>query len=840
MSEKLKAALAYAAAGIRVIPLHHIENGCCTCKEGIHCVSPGKHPRTKDGLDEATTDSDKIRRWWTKWTDANIGGLPNEDWFVLDVDDGQRKNKKGAIVQKEGSAQLEALEADNSPVSKRIVQNTGSGGRHIFLRLPAGRSVPKKIAKDIDTKGHTGYIVLAPSNHISGRNYEWAGFEPAQIGEKLQKLREAPEWLWHNSPDSETGGEDEIELAIANQTKDIDDDTFADAVRNIPNEDDSYDDWLEIGMAIHHQMEGSVEGLELWQEWSRQSDKHDESYTASKWDSFGQHTHRRLKTAAFIIMRAKAAGWMPGMSSEDFADYEDESSDDLLDLLGSSREDTPTPKNQPDMRFIEDSAYPAPKFPLDVLGPFWSNQVKMWAKNTGSVVDFPAASLLAVSAALIGNSRRVQVRKGWEEPCVLWVQVIGTPSSNKSPALDPALRVLRDIENRWAPENQRAKEEWAVASTVAKIKKKTWAAMCSEAVKNNQEPPPMPADAKIPPQPIGRRVQMIDTTIEALVTTAAQNPRGLLNTRDELSGWYSSMTRYAGESSDRPIWLEAYGGRKYISDRVKNEGVPVVVEHFSVSLLGGIQPERLRMALHEGKEAVRDGLQPRFIPVWPEHKERNWTEGVEEDNGAYMALSCLADLPMLHKEGELARPVSVPFSAEARKIFADWYESKTARDGATYGLISDSFGKAEGHVARLALVFEHLWFAQPLSEFDPPPAEISAEAVRAAIRFREEYLKPMQIRTYSMHGRSETEINAMAIADFIRKHEPDYITARMMVREHVLPGTVSTEKVNEAIEYLLTMKWLLPMEKDDRKGSKGGRPSLKFPVNPALWKTLKK
>lgn len=838
MTEKLMAALAYAKAGIRIVPLHHIENGCCSCKAGISCISPGKHPRTKDGLDDATTDRATIKAWWKKWPDANIGGMPSEDWFVLDVDDGKRKNKKGEVKLKEGSKQLAELEDENGAVSKRVVQKTGSGGRHILLRLPEGRQPPKRIAKDIDTKGSTGYIVLAPSNHISGNNYEWVGFEPSEIGERLEKIRNAPDWIWDNSPDGTVGGEDEIELLIANQTKNIDDETFADAVRHVPNVDDSYDDWLEMGMAIHHQMNGSQEGLELWQEWSRQSDKHEEDYTASKWDSFGQYTHRRMKTAAYVIMRAHDAGWS---KPEPFDDDERDQSDSLQNLLGSSEVEVTNerPGSWPDLRILDETRFPAPKLPIELFGKFWADQIKKWAENSGSCVDFSAAALMGVAASLIGNARRVQVREGWVEPCILWIQAIGTPSSNKSPAMDPVLKVLSEIEAKWIPDHEQAVSLYNQQKVIAKIKKKKWESDCIRTVEDGGTPPDMPADAAMPKPPQPRRVMLIDTTVEALVSVSSANPRGLLSFRDELSGWYAAMTRYSGESSDRPIWLEAYGGRKYISDRVKNEGVPVVVDRFAVSLLGGIQPDRLRKALMEGEEAIRDGLQPRFLPIWPEHKDRKWTKGVKTDNAALQALVCLADLPMIHKDGKPPQSVVVPFSPDAEKVFADWYDTRTKQDGTSIALLADSLGKADGHVARLALLFEYLWYAQPLAEFDPPPGEVSSEAVKAAIRFREEYLKPMQVRTYSMHGRSQIESSAIYVAQWIQTERPEYITARMLVRERVIPGMSITEETNKVISYLCLIKWLLPAVEDDSKRKKGRPQSPKFPVNPMLWDALR-
>src|SRR5262245_32630479 len=54
------AALWYAVAfGWSVVPLHGVDAPGCTCGKE-NCASPGKHPRTKNGLKDATTDPKTI------------------------------------------------------------------------------------------------------------------------------------------------------------------------------------------------------------------------------------------------------------------------------------------------------------------------------------------------------------------------------------------------------------------------------------------------------------------------------------------------------------------------------------------------------------------------------------------------------------------------------------------------------------------------------------------------------------------------------------------------------------------------------------------------------------
>lgn len=63
----LNYALDYATKGWAVIPLYPInQKGYCSCGMAKNCESPGKHPRTKNGLKDATTDIEQIKKWWPK------------------------------------------------------------------------------------------------------------------------------------------------------------------------------------------------------------------------------------------------------------------------------------------------------------------------------------------------------------------------------------------------------------------------------------------------------------------------------------------------------------------------------------------------------------------------------------------------------------------------------------------------------------------------------------------------------------------------------------------------------------------------------------------------------
>jgi bifunctional DNA primase/polymerase-like protein/AAA domain-containing protein/primase-like protein len=157
------AALSYAQRDWPVLPLHFVQEGRCSCGR-VECGSTGKHPRTPQGVKDATTDQETIRRWWMDFPEANIGIATGwkSGLVVLDVD-----------PRHDGDDSLSQLERKYGELSHTVEVLTGGGGRHIYFRHPGGPIKSKAIAPGLDIKADGGYVVGPPSEHISGRTYEW-------------------------------------------------------------------------------------------------------------------------------------------------------------------------------------------------------------------------------------------------------------------------------------------------------------------------------------------------------------------------------------------------------------------------------------------------------------------------------------------------------------------------------------------------------------------------------------------------------------------------------------------------------------------------------------------
>lgn len=167
--EPVACALAYAAAGWPVFPVHCMvmKKGerVCSCRAGAACPvkDRAKHPHTRHGCKDATTDAAKIRAWWKKWPTANIGIATGSvsDLVVVDIDPRNGGDDTfDALVREFGAA----------PETPEVL--TGGGGRHLYFR-DTGGVIPSTLGPGIDIKADGGYVVAPPSVHIRGRRYAW-------------------------------------------------------------------------------------------------------------------------------------------------------------------------------------------------------------------------------------------------------------------------------------------------------------------------------------------------------------------------------------------------------------------------------------------------------------------------------------------------------------------------------------------------------------------------------------------------------------------------------------------------------------------------------------------
>jgi hypothetical protein len=181
-SAQCAAALAYAARGWPVFPCHTPTADGCSCRRD--CGRIGKHPRTTNGLKDATTDAATIRRWWTMWPTANIGIATGavSGLVVLDND-----------LYKGGDTALRELEHTYHALPETPIDLTGGGGEQYFFAHPGShvKNGVETLGVGLDIRGDGGYVIAPPSLHASGKPYAW---ELTHLPDEIP-LAPMPPWL---------------------------------------------------------------------------------------------------------------------------------------------------------------------------------------------------------------------------------------------------------------------------------------------------------------------------------------------------------------------------------------------------------------------------------------------------------------------------------------------------------------------------------------------------------------------------------------------------------------------------------------------------------------------
>lgn len=157
------------------------------------------------------------------------------------------------------------------------------------------------------SKGTTVQDVLPPSIHPdTGKPYAWEyGDELIGDWRNLPTIPDALLKLWQSllapangldSAHKASSGAQEINFEFLRQTL------------AGHNPDAGYDDWLKVGMALHHETDGGPDGFDLWNEWSAKGSKYKGSNDLEPhWRSFRNDGNRLITLASLRTEIAAAA-----------------------------------------------------------------------------------------------------------------------------------------------------------------------------------------------------------------------------------------------------------------------------------------------------------------------------------------------------------------------------------------------------------------------------------------------------------------------------------------------------------------------------------------------------
>jgi hypothetical protein len=254
------------------------------------------------GFYKATTDIATIKRWWARNPLALIAVPmgPRSGVWCIDVDTAGPQHKT------DGVAEWAALIAGHPPFETRE-HRSATGGPHVLFAWddanPVGCSKGELKDLSLSVKGEGGYIISAPSVR-RGRAYTVFRdidpiVSPAWLTDKI---------LSDGSGASKRGPRGPRVHQPFSGTPQCDLDELAEAMRFVPNDNLSWEEWTFWALAIFAASGGSR--FDIFDEFSARSSKYDPVTTDERWYEISG-SPPSATGAGKVFKAALAAGWQP-------------------------------------------------------------------------------------------------------------------------------------------------------------------------------------------------------------------------------------------------------------------------------------------------------------------------------------------------------------------------------------------------------------------------------------------------------------------------------------------------------------------------------------------------
>jgi hypothetical protein len=359
----------------------------------------------------------------------------------------------------------------------------------------------------------------------------------------------------------------------------------------------------------------------------------------------------------------------------------------LLKALQEAMDNPPAggwPKREP----INAELKPVPPFDPTLLPEALRPWIMDEAERMPCPPDFIAAAAIVMISSIVGARCGVRPKShdSWTVVPNLWGGVVGLPSTKKSPAIAAAMKPLGRLIEVARQIHEHELHEHEKKKSIHDIKVKAMEARLTAAIKGGKSEDQEKATRALqelrdeePKPPIVPRFKTNDSTVEKLGELLRDNPRGLLNVRDELVGLMASWER-EGREGDRAFFLEAYNGdQSFDTDRIGRGHIHI--PNLCLSLFGGIQPDKLTAYLEMATGALdNDGMLQRFqVLVYPDHRNWEWRDEAPDPSARELAYETIARLVNFNPVAWGATPAgqydkfpAFRFTDDAQQTFIEW------------------------------------------------------------------------------------------------------------------------------------------------------------------------
>jgi hypothetical protein len=464
------------------------------------------------------------------------------------------------------------------------------------------------------------------------------------------------------------------------------------------------------------------------------------------------------------------------------------------------------------------------------------------AERGGYPLDFIGSGLLVSFSSIIGAGCAIRpLRLGdWTVIPNLWGGVVGAPGARKSPSLNDAMAPLAALEHEADLRYEEEKRKSQIESIERDLRKKKLKDRLGEAIDDEHEQQIESGKAallnleKETRGPKWKRYRTSDCTTEKLEEVLADNPRGILLSRDELVGFLASLDR-EGREGARAFFLEGWNGYSASSFKTDRVGRGTTSCNPCISILGGITPAKLRQYLHGAVNDVsNDGFIQRFqLLTYPDLVKEPAIDRLPNIE-ARERLDCiatrLAKTSFLEMGAVIEGTFPIPVlrnNLEAQACLSEWLESHDKRvKDLGEGLIPEHLSKYNKLIPALAAISFLVRIAAGAQ-----PGRIALEDVQRAIETGK-YLETHARRIYSLAMQGAV----YSAKTLLKKIKEGSLTDGFALREVYRNGweRLSQPEAREACEELIELGWLrrekLPPSPN------GGPAAVKYRVHPKLRK----
>jgi hypothetical protein len=167
-----------------------------------------KVPATAHGFKNATSDVDRVRRWWARHPDSNIAVQTGVLFDVIDVDGDTGFRTLAKTVAAHGALDTGAIVCTPGKVVDGA--HVGAGAHYYVAVTGLGYT---SFGANLEMKAAGGYVVLPPSIHPDGTGaYEWV-----QAPDPAVPYPPAPDWV--HAPAREKAAARAAELAAREERR---------------------------------------------------------------------------------------------------------------------------------------------------------------------------------------------------------------------------------------------------------------------------------------------------------------------------------------------------------------------------------------------------------------------------------------------------------------------------------------------------------------------------------------------------------------------------------------------------------------------------------------------